>query len=534
VEKPARRFLVSCLLLTLISLGTLFCRLGSLPFTGADEPRYARIAEEMREAGRWVTPLLEGRPWLEKPPLYYWITIPLISLFGVGETSARLGPALLALLSSYVILWLGTRLWSRLAGFLGAIIFLTSLGTVGYGRSASTDMPMAACLTATLAILLAAATDEKLATWKIWGSYLFLGLAVLAKGPVAPVLAAGVGTLFWCLDEKGGLLRRWKVATGLAIVCAICLPWFWLVFQENGFSFVTVFLINHNLARYITDIHHHTEPFYYYAPVLLGLFFPWSGWLLILSPGYILESLRRWRRWDRPDLFLACWILFPLLFFSFSSSKLAGYILPVLAPFSLLLGARFARWFAQPARRPATSLAAWLHLILSVAVAAAFPLLFWKNFGGNWAAGLPLSAVNLIPAFFGFRWGRLGNGSGAFKATAIQGLVLVLAMTQFLFPVLGQYHSTKNIAGRALALREMGEAIVTYQFFHHTLHYYTGYQIADDLPDRESLIRFAESHRRFLVVGPSTSLADLEDLPGFSATLLAGQGRLRLLRLARH
>ena len=101
-----------CLLLILISLCTLFFRLGSLPFLGSDEPRYARIAEEMSLQERWVTPILEGRPWLEKPPLYYWITIPIYRLFGVSETTARLGSALLSLIASWFILWMGAKIWT--------------------------------------------------------------------------------------------------------------------------------------------------------------------------------------------------------------------------------------------------------------------------------------------------------------------------------------------------------------------------------------------------------------------------------------
>src|SRR6266496_4422624 len=89
-RSPARSFL----LLLLIASATLLFRLGRLPLSGSDEPRYARIAEEMLASGRWITPVLEGRPWFEKPPLYYWLTMPLFATLGVGETTARLAPAL--------------------------------------------------------------------------------------------------------------------------------------------------------------------------------------------------------------------------------------------------------------------------------------------------------------------------------------------------------------------------------------------------------------------------------------------------------
>ncbi len=103
-----RRALPSLIVLIAISLGSIFFRLGSLPLTGPDEPRYARIAQEMHDQGTWVTPTLEGKPWLEKPPLYYWLTIPFYSVFNSPETAARVAPALCALAAALAIFWLGS------------------------------------------------------------------------------------------------------------------------------------------------------------------------------------------------------------------------------------------------------------------------------------------------------------------------------------------------------------------------------------------------------------------------------------------
>src|SRR5512137_422839 len=113
-----QRALPSLILLALISIGSLFFRIGSLPLSGADEPRYARIAQEMYERADWITPSLEGKPWLEKPPLYYWLTIPLYAIFGGNEISARLGPALCAFITALAVFWLGAKLGTRLTGLL--------------------------------------------------------------------------------------------------------------------------------------------------------------------------------------------------------------------------------------------------------------------------------------------------------------------------------------------------------------------------------------------------------------------------------
>jgi 4-amino-4-deoxy-L-arabinose transferase-like glycosyltransferase len=622
-----RRAIPSLILLIAISCGALFFRLGSLPLSGADEPRYARIAQEMGALGNWVTPRIEGKPWLEKPPLYYWLTIPAYSVFNINETAARLGPALCALITALAIFWLGSTLWSRQAGFFGAAILLTSLGFIGFGRSASTDMPFTCCLTLALAMLLAkpgvatgaagsagvspnaayylhpapkapwsavacyrlkASIDvnygrfmrihkgaSKLAHSKGFApgkkyaalgvspastagtaavpaspvrllfAYVFLGFAVLAKGPVAIILAAGILLSVWYLDERGGLFHKWHVIPGVLIAAAVSIPWFWLVFKQNGFAFISTFFINHNLARYITGIHHHPQPFFYYIPVLLALLFPWSGWLPLLISRSPLQALRRWREWDIRMVFLSCWFLFPILFFSLSDSKLAGYILPSLPPLALIMGIYISRAIPNvgvgvgvgigvgfSSLKSRLRIAAFLGLILSAGMAIAAPLVFQKDYGGAWKTGLLLSAAILIPAVFSFVYKLKGKCLQAFGATLLQGLVLVVVLAQFAFPVLGAYYSTRDIAHRALELRQSDEPIITYRFFHHSLHYYTDYQVAGKLDDAASLIEFARDYPGTLVVTNAAGMKEILSLREISAASLAEQGNFRLMRFS--
>jgi 4-amino-4-deoxy-L-arabinose transferase-like glycosyltransferase len=540
VQTSSRVTFGLCLLLILISLCTFFFRLGSLPFLGSDEPRYARIAQEMSEQGRWITPILEGRPWLEKPPLYYWSTIPFYRMFGMSETTARLSSALLSLVAAYFIYWMGVRLWTRQAGLFGAVLFLTCVGAVAFGRSASTDMPMTACLTATLAILGVAAVQD-LEGWKVWVGYLFLGLATLGKGPVAPLLVAGIGFLFWLMDERGDFIRRWRIVPGILIMAAVTLPWFWLAFRQNGFAFIAIFIVNHNIARYITDIHHHTQPVYYFLPVLPGLLFPWTAWLLLAWPRSLRKTVQGWRNWDRRVLFLACWILFPFLFFSLSHSKLPGYVLPLLPPLALLIGARIPDRTGVEEMRPgrATPLSlhvvAWAHLALASALAVAFPVVFHKGYGESWAAGLPVSAACLVPALFMLYFARHRRAVAAFGATTVQGVILILALAQFAFPAIGRSQSARDIAQQVMAHREGTEPIVTYNYFHHALNYYTGYRVSEDLPDPVVLGQYAASHPRFLVVTETSHVPEISNLEraGCSVVILGDQGRLRLLRVTR-
>ncbi len=521
------------LILLLLSLCTVFFRLGSLPLIGADEPRYARIAQEMLQDHRWVTPTLEFKPWLEKPPLYYWITVPIYVLFGTTETAARLGPAVLGLLCALSVFWLGSRLWSRLAGLIASAILLTALGFVGFARGASTDMPMTACLTVSLVLLAAAAVEKDAPAWRTLTAYFFLGLSVLAKGPVAVALLAGILLFFWLLDETGGSLHRWHVVWGSALAAAVSLPWFWLAFRENGFAFIATFFINHNFARYVTDIHHHTAPFYYYLPVTLGMFFPWSAWLLLLVPRSVGLQLRGWRNWDPATLFMLCWIAFPLIFFSLSESKLSGYVLPVLPPLALLLGVAWSKLISGENSPRLRSWAAGLYLVFSAAVAIAAPLLLEEDYGGAWRVGLLLSGAVLVPAVLGFFSALRSRWRAAFTATLVQGLVLVLALAQFAFPIIGRYQSAREIARQAVALDQDRMPIVTFLFFHHALDYYTGYKIAADFTDFDSLLSFTAAHPRLLVIVEAEHVPDFERLPGVKFKVLGLQGRLCLLELSR-
>jgi 4-amino-4-deoxy-L-arabinose transferase-like glycosyltransferase len=513
----------------LISLGILFFRLGSLPLTGADEPRYARIAQEMHEHGAWITPTLEGKPWLEKPPLYYWITIPCYSLFDIPETAARVGSAVCAFIAAVSILFLGSALGTRLAGMIGSLILLTSLGFAGFGRSASTDMPFTCVFTISMAIL--AVALERDIGWKVLSAYVFLGLAVLGKGPVAVVLMAGTGLCFWLLDERGIIPRRWRLLPGLLLATAVSIPWFWLVFRQNGYAFLSTFFINHNLARYITDVHHHSEPVYYFFLVLIALFFPWSGWLLMLASKSPLNALRRWRQWDSRLVFLVCWFLFPIIFFSLSESKLPGYILPSFPPLALILGIHLSRWIEQSVEPPWMRAGVVLQLLLSIGMAIVAPVYFHKEYGGNFKIGLCISIAALIPAVFALGYGIKGNCRNAFRATVIQSLAILMAVLFFALPVLGAYHSTRDIAQQALLLRRTGETISTFRFFHHSLYYYSSYQIANEFSSPEELGRALQTRHSFLVVTNIKGYQTLSESKNLAITRLSIQGNFLLLRV---
>lgn len=304
---------------------------------GADEPRYAQIAREMLERHDWITPVLGGKAWLEKPPLYYWQAMLAYGLFGVSDWAARLPSAIDATLM-VVAIYIFLRRVRPSVSVDGALVTASAAGIIGFARAASTDMPLAAMFT--IAMLAWYAWSESGSKVYLISFYAFLGLAVLAKGPVAVVLAALIIFLFAVLRKEQLLMWRTLWIPGILIFCIVALPWYVIVQLRNP-QFFRIFILEHNLARFGTNLYRHNEPFWYFLPVtLLGLV-PWTVFTLAGLGGV----LRNW--WNErskalpaPEplgLFLGLWLLVPVVFFSISQSKLPGYILPAIPAGALLL-----------------------------------------------------------------------------------------------------------------------------------------------------------------------------------------------------
>lgn len=317
---------------------------------GADEPRYAQVAREMLARHDWISPTLGGKPWLEKPPLYYWQAMLAYSIFGVSDWAARLPCAVDATLMVFAVYLFLKRL--RPAFQLDAALMTASAaGVIGFARAASTDMPLAATFAIALLAWYAWYESEFYLDLAIF--YVFLALGMLAKGPVAPLLAAVIITLFAAAKHDFRLLLRTLWIPGMVLFCAVSLPWYVAVQIRNP-EFLRVFILEHNLARFGTNLYHHPEPFWYFIPVTLIGLIPWTVCVVAAAA----ESVRVW--WterqqmlaseDALNVFLMIWLVVPVVFFSLSKSKLPGYIVPALPAGTLLLAEYLRRRVAANER----------------------------------------------------------------------------------------------------------------------------------------------------------------------------------------
>ncbi len=315
-----------------------FYGLGAFGLVGADEPRYAQVAREMLDRSDWVTPTLEGKAWLEKPVLYYWQAMLSFRATGVSDRAARLPAAIdAALLIAGIYCFL--RRFRPGSELDGALIAASCAGVVIFAHAATTDMPLAA--TFSLALLAWFAWHESQRRIYLASAYAFLALGTLAKGPVAPALAAVVVVLFAAVKGDWRALQRTLWIPGMALYLAVALPWYAAVQMRNP-EFFRFFILEHNLARFSQDAYHHRQPFWFYLPVFLLAMMPWALVLALAAAERIrLIWAEGKEAFSSPEdswpLFLFIWMLVPILFFSASQSKLPGYILPAVPAGALLV-----------------------------------------------------------------------------------------------------------------------------------------------------------------------------------------------------
>lgn len=353
-----------------------FHNLGAIGFVGPDEPRYAWIARDMVETGDWVTPRLYGKPWFEKPVLYYWAAALSFKLFGVSEAAARFPSALSALFATLAMAWLALRVYGTETARWLLLLLPTTVGMIGFSHAAATDMPFAAMLAIAMvcAARLLGLVPGSSTSFTSFLFGLFLGLAVLAKGPAAIVLSGGA-VLLWAVFTK-----RWRDAfrclhpIAIAAFCLTALPWYILCSRRNP-DFFRTFIIEHNFKRYLTPEFRHIQPFWFYIPILLIAFAPWT---LALLWSTVYGSLSSWRKKHIPPLtlFLLSWALFCLLFFSASKSKLPGYLLPTLPAIGLLLARSYVSFRAREEKSFRWLLNGWT--ILSLPTGLFLLLAGWK------------------------------------------------------------------------------------------------------------------------------------------------------------
>ncbi len=521
------QFIIFCAFVTYLAF---FYQLGRLPFFGSDEPRYAQIGKEMAESGDFVTPQLEGRPWLEKTPLLFWGEAVSFRLFGVSELTARLPVALMAVLGALGLAFAVGATGDERLGFLTYLALVTSGMYAGFARAGSTDLPLTVGLTGSMAVGYLWSLNGGLG-WAA-GTGLLLGLAVLAKGPVAIVLFAAVFFAFFLITNSVTWRIR-EIALAVAVLLVVAVPWFVMVWLRNGENFFWTFWVNHHLARYATDLHHHAQPFWYYLPFVLVGSFPWVFFL----PSSAIEVWRHRHSCAIPrinlSLFLWLWALVPLVFFSAGGSKLPGYILPVIPPLAALAAIQWNRFIRGEVaiywtmKIQLSALSAF-SLLLGLVLIVGFDLRYSAGLTGLWIA-IPMIA-SVIWGHHEFRKRR----AATLFLVLVSGITLTLALLFRLgSPIIGEFHSTYALVQTAKGEISQAEPLIFYRFFHHSARYYADFRTTrEPVQSPAELLEYAKKHPQtaYLLLTKKDGWEELSQVA--DAALVEQSGDFYLVRIS--
>ncbi len=453
----------SSLLLLLALAGLLFLLgLGTLGLTDRDEGSNAEAAREMVESGDWITPTLNGEPRFAKPVFLYWLISGAYRLFGVSEFTARLPSALFGLALILLQYWFLARLRGATLGFLGALMLLLNVEIIAIGRLVLTDSVLIFFTTLALFGFWLGFHGTGKARHYLWLLYIGMALGTLTKGPIGfavPLLA-----IVPYLTITHRWRRFWQTGYPLAgslLFLALALPWYGMMLAIHGVRYTTSAQAD-TVGRFLNVIGGHGGTLFFYVPVLLFGFFPWSG----LLPVALYQGLRNWRGYwaDRRtekeegaqelELFASLWIVATFVFFSASATRLPHYIGPLFPAAALLTSAYWHRCLLDPATaglRASLRLLIVTGSLLGFGLAASpslyahfvdkmtkeFPMAAQVDPGlGPPAAGFILIIGTVLVGYFGLL--RERRGAAFWAAGVTIGLVLLVSL-QITVPRFSRY-----------------------------------------------------------------------------------------------
>ena len=450
-----------------------FAVLGARPLLNPDEGRYAQIPAEMLASGDYIVPHLNGLVYLEKPPLQYWATALSLAAFGHNEWAARLvtaGSAVLALVFVYL---LGQGLWSAERGLIAAGMTASMLLYVFMGQLMTLDMSLSCWLTIAIASFCLAQLERERAPHRtrLWmlACWAAMAAATLTKGLIGIVLPGAVLVLYTALQRDTAAWRHLHLGKGLALYALLVVPWFVAVERAHPGA-LDFLIVREHFQRYLTKVHDRYQPWWYFLMILTAGALPWlpQVWRALLG-GWRASAPRG--RFDGPRVL---WVsaAFTLLFFSLSDSKLAPYILPVLAPLALLGSASGPRALFD------LRLAAALQALLGLVIAVGLPLYGRRalNAEASWmlATLLPwLRAIAVLlvgGATLALLFGRRSLGL-ARRTLALSGYTVALALIAGGATAVAARYSVRPMLARIGALAP-DTTIYTVDTFDWTLPFY--------------------------------------------------------------
>lgn len=360
--------------------------LGAYGLLNNNEGLYAELGREVLRSHSFIIPTLDYVPYIEKPPLLYWLLAASYWLFGVSTTSARLVPATAAMLLCLGIVHFGRCINRTLTGIVAACVLASSLGFALLARTVMFDMLLT--LFIAFSLLYFYRWFESYRSRELRLSYLFLGLAIMTKGLVALVLVPLTAIFFLLWTDRTrlrSLFDRWGIATLLLVTA----PWHVAAALSDP-TFAWYYFINEHVLRFLglrKPDDFRTGPLYYYVPLVMAGSLPWTAWL----------GLAFRRRERRPPLekLLLVWFVVFFVFFSLSRAKATYYLVTAL-PAAALFAALQIEHYATKRESPVNAICAFAGLAAAVLLSSLALLQFGALPGPGALLDVDIATVALV------------------------------------------------------------------------------------------------------------------------------------------
>ena len=314
------------LLLAIVGFNILF-GIDGVALLDPDEPVYAETAKEMIRFNEYLSPRIYNEYWYDKPPIFYWLLVGSLKLFGgFSEFAARIPACLMAIGAVLMTTFSAARQFNARAGFWSGLVMGTTVMIMYMGKASVTDSTLLFFMTGALLCFMHG---------KYWLMYLFCGFAVMTKGPIGVVFPGAIVFLYLLITRNLGRLLRMHVIPGLVLVAAVGLPWYLFMYQNHGMDFIYEFIGFHNISRFAAPLHPNRVHWWYYLPVIILGLFPWTGVLLKSIKDAFTKSVGTE---STKLLFLQVWWIFVFIFFSIAKTKQVSYMLVLLPALSMIIG----------------------------------------------------------------------------------------------------------------------------------------------------------------------------------------------------
>ena len=449
-------------ILLLLACLLFFLGLGELGLTDRDEGSNAEAAREMFETGNWISPTLNYEPRFAKPALTYWLMSGAYWLLGVNEFAARFHSALfgfLLILLQYLFL---TRVCGQTLALLASLMLLLNIEIVAIGRLALTDAVLIFFTTLSLFGFWLGFHGEGRERHFLWLFYAGMAIGTLTKGPVGvavPLLA--VIPYLTVTRRWGQFWQRGFPIAGTLLFLLLAVPWYAAMLTIHG-SRYTASAHADTIGRFVNIIGGHGGTVFFYIPILLFGFFPWSGFL----PAALYATFKNWRKArgerrearglapnrssrDELDLFAALWLAAVFLFFSLSATRLPHYIGPLYPAAAILVASYWTRCLNDPTT---PGIRASIHTLMGLGYLMGFALAVSPNLysafldqvtkeypmGAQVGPGLSPIAIGLILIIGSALVGYFGlseqRRAGAFWAAGSTIVLVLLIAIQIAIP----------------------------------------------------------------------------------------------------